>query len=539
VAQQANGASGGGYGRQGQDLSALFDKELQRQQRTNYETPSQIEERPESRQDDGALDRIRDLARRQEDLSSRERELARSQASAEEKKRELDKLAREQQELHERAEAIRRQLDSVPSRNGTSQSGTRSSGRQDQGQRGKGQGSPAEAAASSGGEGTAGGQGSNGGSGGEMRDAAEQMRNAANDLQRQDPAAAAARSQRAAEQLRQMEQRLRSGSPGGSQRATGELSLEAQQILDAQRRIADEAARLAQNKDGGEAPADGGARRRIAAEKSALAERVDALERAARSIGQGRSGDPSTRAAADAATALRRDQIGERMRASASEMRDGRGTAASRAQKEQDLARALDRAAGGLGGGTSADARSLSQQLDASRAIRDRLDSLQQQIREAEAREQQAGRSGGRSPGASGSPSPSGSPGGGSGSGTGSRSLQQLRDEYGRELAKAQALLARMSRGDPRSGLDGATPEEQVFSGSAPGNEAFKQDFTNWESLRQGVDSALERYESSVSRRLARKLAEDRLSAGGSQRGPDAYERLIARYYESLARTKQ
>ena len=38
VAQQANGASGNGDGRQGQDLSALFDKELQRQQRTNYET---------------------------------------------------------------------------------------------------------------------------------------------------------------------------------------------------------------------------------------------------------------------------------------------------------------------------------------------------------------------------------------------------------------------------------------------------------------------------------------------------------------------
>ncbi len=35
----------GGLGRQGQDLSALFDKELQRQQRTNYETRSQTETR--------------------------------------------------------------------------------------------------------------------------------------------------------------------------------------------------------------------------------------------------------------------------------------------------------------------------------------------------------------------------------------------------------------------------------------------------------------------------------------------------------------
>ena len=47
---QQTGSGMGGMGRQGQDLSALFDKELQRQQRTNYETRSQVEQTPE-RQD--------------------------------------------------------------------------------------------------------------------------------------------------------------------------------------------------------------------------------------------------------------------------------------------------------------------------------------------------------------------------------------------------------------------------------------------------------------------------------------------------------
>ena len=37
VMQQANASGSGGSNRAGQDLSALFDKELQRQQRTNYE----------------------------------------------------------------------------------------------------------------------------------------------------------------------------------------------------------------------------------------------------------------------------------------------------------------------------------------------------------------------------------------------------------------------------------------------------------------------------------------------------------------------
>src|SRR4029450_11252783 len=41
------GSGMSGSGRQGQDLSALFDKELQRQQRTNYETKTPIEQRPQ------------------------------------------------------------------------------------------------------------------------------------------------------------------------------------------------------------------------------------------------------------------------------------------------------------------------------------------------------------------------------------------------------------------------------------------------------------------------------------------------------------
>ena len=81
VAQQA-GAAMGGLGRQGQDMSALFDKELQRQQRTNYETRSQTETRPDRQESETALDKIRDLARRQEELSRRQRELAKSAAPA-------------------------------------------------------------------------------------------------------------------------------------------------------------------------------------------------------------------------------------------------------------------------------------------------------------------------------------------------------------------------------------------------------------------------------------------------------------------------
>ena len=108
--QQAN-AGAGGSGRQGQDLSALFDKELQRQQRTNYESRSQVEERPDQKNQSDALDRIRDLARRQEELSRKQREAAGSDASEEERKRQLERLMREQAELRDQAEKLARQME--------------------------------------------------------------------------------------------------------------------------------------------------------------------------------------------------------------------------------------------------------------------------------------------------------------------------------------------------------------------------------------------------------------------------------------------
>ena len=88
------------------------------------------------------------------------------------------------------------------------------------------------------------------------------------------------------------------------------------------------------------------------------------------------------------------------------------------------------------------------------------------------------------------------------------------------------------------SGLGGASPEEHEWSGVDKGTEPFKQDFSTWESLRKDVDSALDRYEASVIAKAARKGFEERLSAGGSDRVPDDYRRLIARYYESLAKKK-
>jgi hypothetical protein len=117
--------------------------------------------------------------------------------------------------------------------------------------------------------------------------------------------------------------------------------------------------------------------------------------------------------------------------------------------------------------------------------------------------------------------------------------LQKLQQEYRRELQRAREALGRLSEGEPRNGTGMSTPEEQQFSRSAPGTEAFKQDRSGWESLRKDIDLSLEKYEASLSDRLARRQSQDRLNGGGNERVPESYRAWIARYYESLAKVKK
>jgi hypothetical protein len=511
---QQNGSGMGGMGRQGQDLSALFDKELQRQQRTNYETKSQVEQTPERQDGTSAVDRIRDLARRQEELSRRQRELAAASLPQDEMKRQLEKLTREQEALREQAEEMARQM-SRQSQGGQSQQGQKS-GEQSQG------------------------------SGG-MRDVAEQMRGAASDLQRQAPREAAERGEQAAARLKSLEQQLRGDSRDSRDRAAGELRLEAQQIADEQRRIAGEAERLEKGASGSSADAW----RRLAGEKDKLADRVDELQRGAERLARGPAGAQESQKDAQAgqpgaaAREIQRERIAGRMRDTAKQIREGASEqpAGGRAGKggqapapkvadaEQQIARTLDRVVDQLGAGEGV--QDLARQLDGSREMRERLEGLERQLREAEAKD--AGGRQGRASAANGSSAGGSDPGSG---GTSSKGVQQLREQYAKEAQRSLEALSRLERSQPGSSLGGTSPEQHEWSVTDQGTEAFKQDFSQWQSLKKNVESALDRHDASVIARAARKGLDERLSAGGSERVPEAYRRFIARYYESLARKK-
>ncbi len=521
---QSMAGGGGGGNRVGQDLSALFDKELQRQQRTNYEDRSQVEARPDQPPPGGDIaDRLRDLARRQEDLSQRQRDLAAARPDLEEMKRQLEKLTREQTELREQLEQLDRQMPRGPE-------GPPSQGRSgQQGSQGSQGGQPAAGRSGRGGQ----GQGAGAQAGGEMREASEQMREASSDLRREDPNAAAGAAERAAQQLRRLEQQMRGGAAAGAS-ADGDLRVQAQQIAEEQRRIAAEAARLEPGR--GHAVAE--ASKRLAADKDRLAGRVDDLQRSAEAASRRNSGATDMAHAGDAARQLSQGRIGQRMREGAAGMRQGTSDdRRSAAGAEEQLARDLDRVVDTLGGSQSAEARELSDTLGQTRELRDRLNRAERQLREAEARQASGMESGRESQGRAGAPASRG--GATSGRAGQAGEVERLRQEYQRELQRAREALGRLGAGGQQAGAGGATPEQHEFSRSAPGTERFKQDRSSWESLRKDFDVALEKYEASASDRLARPTTDDRFSAGGSERVPDHYRRLIARYYQALAKARK
>jgi hypothetical protein len=506
--QMASAGGGGGAGRSGQDLSALFDRELQRQQQTNYENRDTGEQqRREEEPESDALAKVRELARRQDELSRRQRELAKAKLDEEELRRQLERLTREQTELREQAERLEQEMNRT---------------RKDQNQ--------TEQPSSQ---------------GRSLRDASDEMRGATSDLRRQDLASASARGDRAAERLRELERRIRGRNPDQRKRELGELQVEAQQLADLERRVADEASRL------GRGTPDPTTRTRLADEQDRLAGRVESLAKQLREMSASGEGNEK-QAATEAARELARRNVGRGLKESAdalrSDAKDGQAPdkrGAEPGQAERDLARSLDRVAERMGAQGDADGRRLAEEMARAREARDRLNDMARRLERLEqedraARGQNQGQQQGQQ-GQQGQQQSSGQRGGqqqqqGGGGGRGN-DLARLREEYQREIDRAREVLQGLQRSAPDSGMGGATPEQHEYSYSAPGREAFKNDFSNWERLRKDVTLALERREAAIAEKLAGKRRQDRLAAGAADGVPEAYRALVSKYFESLARS--
>ena len=491
-------AVGGGSGRPGQDLSALFDQELRRQQQTNYETrsPSGQPDTPES----DALKRVRDLASRQDDLTRRQRELERRRAvlGPEELQRQLERLTREQTVLRRQAEEMTSTLNQL------GEAAFQTSGSLES--------NPTTSTARSDGE--------------QMREISEAMRGAASDLRRKDLTGASEWGRQALDSLRALEQELRFLNPEERQRAVSELQLVAQGLAADQARIAREADQL----DAGAASRD--TRVRLADEQARTADQVDALHESTEALARADANTEWREALEEVAGVLENERVAGRLRELADTLRrvfessDGASEDErhSLTESARALADLLARTAEWLGrvpGDLNINARELSDQLKRARVMRERLADLERQIDAL----MQLGRS--RESTASGD-----DPGTTAEDRTGK--LERLGEAYEHELQRAGDLFAALRREHP-SLVGRVNAANGWYDRSSPGTEAFKQDFARWDELRGDVSEALERFEASRSNLLSGEELRGRLTSGADEWVPETYRALVEAYYEALA----
>lgn len=483
--QQGNGRSGN---RQSPDMSTLFDQQLRQQQQTSYETPTTTETREETPPEADPLARIRELARRQETLQRQQEELARNRErlEAEEARRQLERLTREQQQLTEQASSLARDLrnQQTPSSGGADESRA-------------------------------------------LQQAAEQMRSATGDLQRQDPSQASARSGRAAESLRSLSRQMERAQPEARQRALGDLQFDARQLAEAERRLATEAEQRAGTRSPRAGASIAGAAtdeaRRLAAEQNRLAERAAQLREAARQLARGmtpdRESDPTTReqqqAAVEAARTLDRSQLDAQMRGWAERMGGEAGTAPTDAAAQaRELARALDRIAGQLGeaaGVSDRDGERLSDTLQRTGDLRTQMAEAQRALDELAREADTAGTDPERQ-----------------------RRIEQLTREAQGRMGEARSLADGLRQSNPELRQMPTTPEDWSPSLSSPGTEAFKQDLSAWESLKKQLLAAVDQTERRLTDALRARMLQDRLPVGGASQVTDEYRPLVDQYFQSL-----
>ena len=113
VSRQQSAQGGPGNNNRNYDISALFDKELQRLQETQVRNAPALR-RPEPRERE-ALEKIAELARRQDEMLKRQQDLARQRLDDAEMARQLEKLTREQAELRQQAEELARRMSKLES----------------------------------------------------------------------------------------------------------------------------------------------------------------------------------------------------------------------------------------------------------------------------------------------------------------------------------------------------------------------------------------------------------------------------------------
>jgi hypothetical protein len=537
--QRQQGGGGGGGGAMAEDLADLFEMELDKMA-NQYETRQQASQQQSDQKLDELMEKLKELARRQEQEAERQRRRAAlgQQASG-------GGSGQPQRELAAQAEEAARRLEQL----------SREENRPDLMQSAR-----------------------------QLRDAADAMRKAAANGQQASGAQAAA----ALERLKEAERSLRQTQSGRAERDVKNARQQAEELAREQQEIADGVKGL---EAAGDRRQD--KMQQLIERKSSLEQKVGELEKQIdRAASDLRAQEKETaRKLSEAAESIRNNKIRDKIRYSSSMVRAGVAPAdqqpleSSIGSNLESLKNTLGQAQSALGRPNQADA--MNRALDRARQLARGVDSLDQRMRERQQGQRgQPGQPG--QPGQSGQPGQPGQPGqqgqqsspaaqgqgqagqrggqggtnnggrtqdgslgngdtvgrfGDIGGGAGDRrpgpyngarfdpnDVRQFRGEA-RQFASDAQQLRRMVQGQ---GVDPKALDDVLRNLHALEDERVYEDVATLERLQSAVAEGMKRFEFNLRRQAEVKGSEVFLT--GADDVPEAYRKLVEQYYKSLSK---
>jgi murein L,D-transpeptidase YcbB/YkuD len=480
--QGAGGGGGGNQSRDAEELVDLFELETDKL-RNQYETLERSGARQQEAQVDEVLERLRQLAARQQQENERAR-------------RALDQLQQRagqqgvgsqgsagQRRMAQEAEELARQLERLA----------------------RDQESP------------------------ELTEAARGLQQAADDMRR--AAAGQAQGARAAERLSDAARQLERGRSTRTAQGIGEAARRAAELADRQRGIGQDLERALA---GGRPTAAEASR--IAERKDSLAAEVDRLEADLDRLGRETRGTrpDAGRRIEQAAEGLRDSRVEDRIRFSKNFLR---GVPPEYARTfEQQVVANLDSAAARIGAAGAAFATG-----DSSAATQESLDRARQLVQGMESlRERAEGRRGGEAEGQAGEqaqPAPSGSPSQPGGAGRPGFVDPALARQFTRELRARREAAESLAAELEAQGMDAADLEEVARAMRGMEGGAVFADPGGLARLERDVLEPLRAFEYALRRQLGGLQEGQPVVAPGDQ-VPPRFRALVEEYYRSLARAR-
>jgi len=520
--QVAFSAGGGGGGSDSQasaeELADLFELEMDKL-KNQYETVQRGEQQARDEKIDEAMQRLKELAQRQQQLNERNRNMAMRGGSP---AGGSAGAGQSQQQLIQEAEQLQRQLQRL-SRERSSPELNRVSDR--------------------------------------LQQSIQEMKRALEQSQRKSPQEADARGSRALQQLEDARRALARGQLAGLSQGLDQAVEESRQALEEQSRIRDGVAKLAQDK--AQAPAQALQQKRsdLIERKSLLSERVrnlgkkiDDLSKATRNTQR----ETSSRLN-DASAAIRDKGLPERILGGNQMLQGGyydylKGREDYIRSGLEEVQKQLEAARSSLG---QTHEGKLDEAVNRTRQLAEGLESMQRRMQGGQAAQgadrksagrpgEQAGQANGRRNAGTeqgqsgarrgGNPTPYGAAlslgSSGPPTGAGDDERRQFRREAQERLADAQELRRMLERGS------GQIPNVDKLIESLRGVEGSAARQAELIARLRAALDLLHTIDRDLSRELAQINQKDRYLTSEDSEAPSAYKQLVEEYYRALAKSK-